>query len=55
MSRSETGIAGAPPSMGAATAGVLEGWLGMSSEEVSALEAAGAVATSGGPDLSRIT
>lgn len=55
MSRSETGIAGAPPSMGADTAGVLEGWLGMSSEEVSALEAAGAVATSGGPDLSRIT
>jgi CoA:oxalate CoA-transferase len=54
MSRSETGIAGPPPSMGADTARVLEGWLGMSAEEVARLEGEGIVATSGGPDLGRI-
>jgi hypothetical protein len=40
--------------MGADTVGVLEDWLGMSGEEVAALEAGGVVATSGGPDLGRI-
>jgi len=54
MSRSETGIAGPPPSMGADTAAVLRDWLGMSDAEVEALAAAGIVATSGGPDLARI-
>ena len=54
LSRSETGIQGPPPSMGSDTAGVLEGWLGLSGEEVSRLEGDGVVATSGGPDLGRI-
>lgn len=54
MSRSETGIGGPPPSMGADTGSVLEAWLGMSPAEVAALEARGVVASSGGPDLSRI-
>ncbi len=54
MSRSETGIKGPPPSMGADTAGVLAEWLGMDAEAVAALEATGAVATKGGPDISRI-
>jgi CoA:oxalate CoA-transferase len=55
LSRSETGIKGPPPSMGADTAAVLGEWLGMSADAVMALEAAGVVATSGGPDISRIT
>lgn len=54
MSRSETGIQGPPPSMGADTVGVLEEWLGIGPEEVSEMEAAGIVATSGGPDIARI-
>jgi CoA:oxalate CoA-transferase len=54
LSRSETGIKGPPPDMGADTASVLEEWLGMSAAEVEALAAAKVVATSGGPDLSRI-
>ncbi len=54
MSRSETGIQGPPPSMGADTEGVLESWLGLTAEEVAGLEARGVIATSGGPDLSRI-
>ncbi len=55
MSRSETGMQGPPPSMGADTASVLESWLGLSADEVAGLEARGVVTTSGGPDLSRIT
>ena len=55
LSRSETGIQGPPPSMGEDTAGVLSSWLGMSEAEVAELESAHVVATSGGPDLSRIT
>lgn len=54
LSRSETGIQGPPPSMGEDTAGVLEEWLGLKAEDVAALEARGVVATSGGPDISRI-
>ena len=55
LSRSETGIKGPPPDMGADTAGVLQEWLGIGAEEVAAMEQRGAVATTGGPDLSRIT
>ncbi|HNO65395.1 MAG TPA: CaiB/BaiF CoA-transferase family protein [Tepidiformaceae bacterium] len=55
MSRSETGIQGPPPSMGADTVSVLESWLGLSQADIEALEARGAAATSGGPDISRIT
>jgi hypothetical protein len=40
--------------MGQHTAGVLEDWLGMPAAEVAELEAAGVVATSGGPDIGRI-
>jgi CoA:oxalate CoA-transferase len=54
MSRSETGIQGPTPSMGADTEGVLESWLGLSAEAVSELVAENVVATSGGPDISRI-
>ena len=54
LSRSETGIQGPPPDMGEHTAGVLEQWLGMTADEVAALEAGGVVATSGGPDIGRI-
>jgi CoA:oxalate CoA-transferase len=54
MSRSETGIQGPPPSMGADTAEVLARWLDYSEDQVAALVEAGAVATSGGPDISRI-
>ncbi len=54
MSRSETGIAGPPPSMGADTAAVLTDWLGKSSGEVEELEFRKIVATNGGPDLSQI-
>jgi crotonobetainyl-CoA:carnitine CoA-transferase CaiB-like acyl-CoA transferase len=55
LSRSETGIAGPPPDMGQHTAGVLEEWLGISGDDVAAFEAAGVVATKGGPDIDRIT
>lgn len=54
MSRSETGIAGPPPDMGADTVAVLGRVLGLSPEEVEALETAGVVATSGGPDISTL-
>ena len=54
MSRSETGIQGPPPSMGADTAGVLAAWLNYSEDQVAELVAEGAVATSGGPDIGRI-
>jgi CoA:oxalate CoA-transferase len=54
MSRSETGIQGPPPSMGADTEGVLESWLGRSAEAVSELVAENVVANNGGPDISRI-
>jgi hypothetical protein len=40
--------------MGADTEGVLESWLGLSAEAVSELVAENVVATSGGPDISRI-
>ncbi|MFN8616034.1 MAG: CaiB/BaiF CoA-transferase family protein [Dehalococcoidia bacterium] len=55
MSRSETGIQGPPPSMGADTESVLESWLGLGAAQVAELESGGIVATSGGPDLARIT
>ncbi len=55
LSRSESGIAGPPPSMGEHTAGVLEELLGIGAEEVEALRAAGVVATSGGPTISDLT
>jgi CoA:oxalate CoA-transferase len=54
LSRSETGIQGPPPSMGEDTGDVLAEWLGMDSDAVAALAAGGVVATSGGPDISRI-
>jgi CoA:oxalate CoA-transferase len=52
MSRNETGIKGPPPSVGEDTVEVLTELLGMSAAEVEALEAAGVVQTSGGPDVS---
>jgi len=55
MSRSETGIKGPPPSLGADTEAILAELLGLDSTEVAALESADIVATKGGPDLSRIT
>jgi len=54
LSRSETGIKGPPPSLGADTESVFGDWLGMSAETVAELEAKGVVATSGGPDISVI-
>ncbi|MGE0601373.1 MAG: CaiB/BaiF CoA transferase family protein [Dehalococcoidia bacterium] len=54
LSRSETGIQGPPPSMGEDTADVLSGWLGMGESDIEKLVADGVVATSGGPDISRI-
>lgn len=55
MSRSETGIKGPPPSLGADTESVLAHLLGLTAAEVAALESNDVVATKGGPDLSRIT
>jgi CoA:oxalate CoA-transferase len=55
LSRSETGIQGPPPSMGADTVSVLTSWLRLTAEEVEAMAKRGTVATSGGPDISRIT
>lgn len=55
LSRSESGIKGPPPSFGQDTRDVLAGLLGLSADEVAALEARGVVATSGGPDISKIT
>lgn len=55
MSRSESGIKGPPPDMGEHTRDVLAELLGLSEAEVAALEARGAVATGGGPDISAIT
>lgn len=54
LSRSETGIQGPPPSMGADTPGVLSEWLGLGAEEVQRLVGDGVVATEGGPDISQI-
>lgn len=55
MSRSETGIKGPPPSLGADTESVLAELLGIDAAEVARLESNDVVATKGGPDLSRIT
>ncbi len=55
MSRSETGIKGPPPSLGADTAAVLDELLGIAAEEVARLEGRNVVATKGGPDISRFT
>lgn len=54
FSRSEAGIKGPPPDMGADTAAVLEQLLGLGTDDVAALEARNVVATSGGPDISRL-
>lgn len=54
LSRSETGIQGPPPSMGADTPDVLSEWLGLGAEEVQRLVGDGVVATEGGPDISQI-
>jgi len=55
MSRSETGIKGPPPDLGADTRDVLQELLGMDGTAVAALEALAVVATGGGPDLSAIS
>ena len=55
MSRSETGIQGPPPSLGANTVEVFQRLLGITEDEVQALESRSVVATKGGPDISRIT
>ncbi|MGI8926364.1 MAG: CaiB/BaiF CoA transferase family protein [Tepidiformaceae bacterium] len=55
MSRSQSGIKGPPPDMGGNTGDVLSELLGIEDAEVTALEARGVVATSGGPDISAIT
>jgi CoA:oxalate CoA-transferase len=55
LSRSATGIRGAPPDFGQDTGSVLEELLGMRPDEVEELAARGVVATSGGPDISAIT
>lgn len=55
FSRSEAGIQGPPPSLGEHTAAILAELLGLSSAQVSALEAAGVVALESDPDLSRVT
>ncbi len=55
MSRSETGIKGAPPSFGQDTSDVLREFLGLDAAEVERLVARGVVATDGGPDISAIT
>lgn len=55
MSRSEAGIKGPPPGMGADTVDVFGSLLGMSEDEVRELEQRGVLATQGGPDISRIT
>ncbi len=54
FSRSEAGIQFPPQDMGQSTADVLGEMLGLSAAEVEALEAAGIVATKGGPDISRL-
>ena len=55
LSRSESGIAGPPPSMGEHTVEVLGELLGLTAEEVEALREAGVVATEGGPDIAELT
>ncbi len=55
MSRSETGIVGPPPDMGADTVAVLGRVLGKTEAEVHALAEAGVVALTGGPDISTLT
>lgn len=54
MSRSESGIKGPPPDFGGNTAEVLNELLGLSPDDVAALEEAGIVATHGGPDVSQL-
>jgi len=54
LSRSESGIKGPPPDMGANTVEVLGELLGLSPETVAELEARGVVATQGGPDIASI-
>ncbi|MFQ5382085.1 MAG: CaiB/BaiF CoA transferase family protein [Dehalococcoidia bacterium] len=55
FSRSEAGISGPPPEMGEHTATVLRELLGLTQDDVLALEQRSVVATSGGPDISAIT
>ena len=55
MSRSESGIKGPPPDFGGDTSDVLAELLGLTGDEVAALESRGIVATSGGPDIGAIT
>ncbi len=55
FSRSQSGIRGAPPSLGQDTTAVLQQLLGMARAEVESLESEGAVATRGGPDIAAIT
>ncbi|HJP40879.1 MAG TPA: CaiB/BaiF CoA-transferase family protein, partial [Dehalococcoidia bacterium] len=54
FSESEAGIAGAPPEMGEHTREVLRELLQLSDTEIDSLEASGAVASSGGPDVSKL-
>ncbi len=55
LSRSEAGIKGSPPDLGADTVVVLAEMLGIAAGEVAELEERGVVATSGGPDIGAIT
>lgn len=55
LSRSEAGIKGSPPDLGADTVAVLGEMLGITAGEVAELEERGVVATSGGPDIGAIT
>lgn len=54
LSRSESGIQGPPPDMGADTERVLRETLGLDTSQVADLEARGVVATSGGPDIASL-
>jgi crotonobetainyl-CoA:carnitine CoA-transferase CaiB-like acyl-CoA transferase len=54
FSRSEAGITGPPPDVGQDTAAVLSDLLGLGSDEIAELESEGAIATSGGPDISAL-
>ncbi len=54
MSRSETGIKGPPPELGQDTLEVLRELLGLTGDDIAAMEARGIVATSGGPDIASI-
>ncbi|MCC6382019.1 MAG: CoA transferase [Dehalococcoidia bacterium] len=54
LSRSDSGIQGPPPDMGADTGPVLHDLLALDPAAVAALEARGIVATSGGPDIASL-